>query len=526
MKTFVNVLVLFSLCIVSAGRSYAQPSLRCKTTLERDVVPPHLKRKLQSGSNNILAVESEKKYVRFVYLVPADKEEKTEYRQSIENAARHLQLWYKNQLGNNRSFNLQDPVVEVYKTSHNESWYSTNPDADWSGEWKFWFNEVNDAFSLTGGSFEDPNNFWIIYIDALPECPLLQGGGLSHVAAMGVNDLRGLIGLSWLPICDEYVPDYSPCRYVGGLGHELGHAFGVPHPPGCDDGQPVTCDYESIMYTGYLNYPDTYFSENEKGIINASAFINEVDISDCQINCTNLVNQYFFSETVNISICPGENYFAGGALQTTSGVYTDTFSSTSGCDSIVTTTLKILPVYEKSVAVSICQGKSYFAGGSLQTTSGVYTDTFSSTLGCDSIVTTNLKILTAYQKTVEASICPGEEYFAGGSLQTKPGVYTDTFSSTLGCDSIIVTNLSLGICTGIEPAIDNSVNIYPVPTNGILYIKSANLHHEELFNSLGKQVLSSRGNYIDFADLPEGYYYLRVFSSPKEFVNKKILFLR
>jgi hypothetical protein len=678
MKTFIYI-TLFTLCLGSAEKSCSQQSQQAAPLELRDLVPAHFKRELQARINKPLAVEAEEKHVRFVYLVPADKEEKPEYKLSIENAARHLQLWYKNQLGNNRSFNLYDPVVEVYKTSHNESWYSTNPDADWAGEWKFWFNEVNDAFSLTGGSFEDPNNFWIIYIDALPACPLLQGGGLSHVAAMGVNDLRGLVGLPWLPICDEYVPDYSPCRYVGGLGHELGHAFGVPHPPGCDDGQPVSCDYNSIMYTGYLNYPNTYFSQTEKTTINASAFINEVDIGDCQISCTSLVDQYFFSKTVEISICPGESYFAGGSLQTTAGIYTDTFSSRLGCDSVVTTDLKILPVFQKTVEASICAGESYFAGGSLQTTAGVYTDTFSSklgcdstvttnlkilpvfqktveasicpgesyfaggslqttagvytdtfssklgcdstvttnlkilpvfqktveasicpgenyfaggslqttagvytdtfssklgcdstvttnlkilpvfqktveasicpgesyfaggslqtaagiytdtfssTLGCDSIVTTDLKVINVYEKTVEASICPGEEYFAGGSLQTKPGVYMDTFSSTLGCDSIIVTNLILGICTDIESDFDNSVKIYPVPTNGILFVESPNLHHEELFNSLGKHVLSAQGNYIDFADLPEGYYYLRVFSSSSEFVNRKILFMR
>jgi hypothetical protein len=532
---------------------------------------------VQSRTNKALAEEIEKKHVRFVYLVPADKEEKAEYKLSIENAARHLQLWYKNQLENNRSFNLYDPIVEVYKTSHNESWYSTNPDADWAGEWKFWFNEVNDAFSLTGGSFDDPNNFWIIYIDALPVCPLLQGGGLSHVAAMGANDLRGLVGQPWIPICDEDVPDYSPCRYVGGLGHELGHAFGLPHPAGCDDGQPVSCDYNAIMYTGYLNYPNTYFSTNEKTTINASEFINEVEINNCGINCTSLVNEYVFSESVDISICQGKSYFAEGSLQTTAGVYTDTFSSKLGCDSVVVTNLKVLPVYQKSVDASICPGGSYFAGGGVQTAAGVYTDTFSSALGCDSVVVTNLKILTAYEKTVdasicpggsyfaggglqaaagvytdtfssalgcdsvvvtnlkvltayeetvEASICPGQEYFAGGSLQTIPGVYFDTFSSTLGCDSIVVTKLSLGICTAIETAPDKPVKIYPVPTNGMLYIESDDLHHEELFNSLGKHVLSSKSNSIDFADLPEGYYYLRIFSSPSEFASKKILFLR
>jgi hypothetical protein len=39
-------------------------------------------------------------------------------------------------------------------------------------------------------------------------------------------------------------------------------------------------------------------------------------------------------------------------------------------------------------------------------------------------------MMNVYEKTVEASICPGEEYFAGGSLQTKPGTYRYLFFNT------------------------------------------------------------------------------------------------
>src|SRR5688572_21363143 len=107
-------------------------------------IPANLLRHVDSGARLQLAEDENKKYVRFVYLVPSDKAERPEYKLSIENAAKHLQLWYKTQLGNNRSFNLTEPVVEVYKSSHDTNWYSTNPDADWAGEWKFWFNAVND----------------------------------------------------------------------------------------------------------------------------------------------------------------------------------------------------------------------------------------------------------------------------------------------------------------------------------------------------------------------------------------------
>jgi len=191
----------------------------------------------------------------------------------------------------------------------------------------------------------------------------------------------------------------------------------------------------------------------------------------------------------------------------------------------VFTKLDIVNAFEKNITVSICQGESYFVGGGLQTTAGSYVDTVRSHSGCDSIVTTSLKILPFYEKTIEASICEGETYFAGGDQQSEPGIYYDILPSTQGCDSVIVTKLNRGICTGVSPAFETSIRIYPVPTNGMLHIEYDRLHHEELFNSVGQHVLSSQLNYIDFSNLTPGYYYLRIYFGEDEFVSKKIIFM-
>ena len=45
--------------------------------------------------------------------------------------------------------------------------------------------------------------------------------------------------------------------------------------------------------------------------------------------------------------------------------------------------------------------------------------------------------------TVNASICEGETFLAGGALQTISGLYKDTLQTYLGCDSIITTNLTV-----------------------------------------------------------------------------------
>jgi hypothetical protein len=65
--------------------------------------------------------------------------------------------------------------------------------------------------------------------------------------------------------------DFPVGRYIGGLGHELGHTFGLPHPPGCDDGLP-TCDENALMWAGYVSYPDTYLRDDEKQMLLKSPY--------------------------------------------------------------------------------------------------------------------------------------------------------------------------------------------------------------------------------------------------------------
>ncbi len=149
------------------------------------------------------------------------------------------------------------------------------------------------------------------------------------------------------------------------------------------------------------------------------------------------------SGSIAAEICQGENYFAGGAFQTQSGIYYDTLTSSNGCDSILETTLTVNPVFIQGMFVEICDGESYFAGGAFQTESGVYNDTLTSSLGCDSIIQTNLSVLPAPVTNAAAQICQGDSLFVGGAFQTQSGVYTDTFSTDQGCDSIVETTLSV-----------------------------------------------------------------------------------
>jgi hypothetical protein len=229
-------------------------------------------------------------FVHVVYLVPADKTPRDDYAAAVEEAILEMQAFYQEELGISRSrgrktvgetFETFTPTVEVVVTPHDSAYYNANNQA---GSFEFFFRAVGDGFEATGGGFNDPDAVWVYYIDADPACG--QGtGGTSGVALLPANDLRGLVGEPNVPPCIGDPPDTGGvCRWVGGLGHELGHAFGLPHPPGCDQG---TCSAEaffSLMFFGYILYPDTYFLDEDKELLEASPFFAERKIRQ-RTNC-------------------------------------------------------------------------------------------------------------------------------------------------------------------------------------------------------------------------------------------------
>ncbi len=165
---------------------------------------------------------------------------------------------------------------------------------------------------------------------------------------------------------------------------------------------------------------------------------------------------------LQIQICDNEQYFTGGNFQSNSGIYYDTLSAVNGCDSIIITDLTVSPAILLTRNISICDNDSFYAGGAYQNTAGIYYDTLSTGTGCDSITITDLSILTSFVSSVTINICQGESYFAAGAFQTSGGTYSDTFLSVSGCDSIVITELNVSpvIFQNIAVAICNGDSIY------------------------------------------------------------------
>ena len=91
-----------------------------------------------------------------------------------------------------------------------------------------------------------------------------------------------------------------------------------------------------------------------------------------------------------------------------------------------------------------------------QSQSGIYVDTFIAVTGCDSIVTTNLTSLSSISTALSPVICDDQQYYAGGNWQNATGIYFDTLSSYMGCDSVVITNLTVKPAPGINLGNDTS----------------------------------------------------------------------
>lgn len=154
----------------------------------------------------------------------------------------------------------------------------------------------------------------------------------------------------------------------------------------------------------------------------------------------------FVPSVVNASICNGQSYqLPNGSFVTTAGTYSDTVIVAGGCDSVQTINLTVLSSSTSNVSASICDGDSYLRpGGGLATTTGTYTDVLTGANGCDSTIVTTLTVNPNLAVTNSVDICDGDSYtLPGGTVVNTTGTYVDSLSSSSGCDSVITTNLNV-----------------------------------------------------------------------------------
>ena len=151
---------------------------------------------------------------------------------------------------------------------------------------------------------------------------------------------------------------------------------------------------------------------------------------------------------------------------------------------------KMSPCFNSSsntVTASSC--KNYILNGQTYTTSGLYTQLLTNTMGCDSVVKLDLTIDRKFS-SISAAICPGQNYLG----YTTTGTYIDTLTTANGCDSLRILNLSIkNNCPGIY--IPNAFTPNGDAKNDIfkpIILQEIQNYNFIVFNRYGQKIFETR----------------------------------
>ena len=165
-----------------------------------------------------------------------------------------------------------------------------------------------------------------------------------------------------------------------------------------------------------------------------------------QLHLTVIDTEYYEESAI---ICKGETYTWRNQLYNQSGIYYDTIRTTNPrcfppCDSVIyQLNLTVGETFHEVTNASFCKGESYNWRGFQYTKPGVYYDEYTTTLGCDSIYQLNLTQNRTYSFNQRDIICEGESFYWRGNAYTQTGMYWDSLQSTNGCDSIYCLELTV-----------------------------------------------------------------------------------
>jgi hypothetical protein len=123
-----------------------------------------------------------------------------------------------------------------------------------------------------------------------------------------------------------------------------------------------------------------------------------------------------------------------------------------------------------------------------------------------------------YKKTLDATWNLKNLSIIGFVINSTTGL-VENASETVNINSVI---------TGIDfNALENNVNVYPNPTNGLINIENPSAAEITVYNMAGSEVAKMEKNarQIDLSGFPEGIYFLR-FNNQNETSMKKVVLIK
>ncbi len=257
-------------------------------------------------------------------------------------------------------------------------------------------------------------------------------------------------------ICDGFITHHLCFKELPyKLGNNTiweGGTFNLTYdaPDGCSD----NIQLELIVERNITNYKEiicggSYTLNNKEYATTGIYRDTVVSVNDCDsILILDLTVATPKDTTLEQTICWGEPFISSGIYITESGVYTETYQTSFGCDSLVSTMLTIEGGPNSDIRDStLCAGDHYADDiGNKVFVGGRYTFRFISEEGCDSTVTLDLLIPDTIRSEIDTFFCEGESFPLEFFSVTRPGTYRERFLNSAGCDSLVQYNLEVLDC--------------------------------------------------------------------------------
>ncbi|MGV3630123.1 MAG: T9SS type A sorting domain-containing protein [Bacteroidota bacterium] len=247
--------------------------------------------------------------------------------------------------------------------------------------------------------------------------------------------------------------------------------------------------------------------------------------------------------SVDTTICAGQSYTVGQNTYTASGTYLDVLTSSQNTDSTVVTHLTVLdPIFSVNTVV-LCFGDSVLVGGQYYHDAGSYPEFFTAVTGCDSLVTTNVAILPEINVnvlplgatlTAENTGADGYQWIDCSNSQPVSNATSISFAPLEnGNYAVIITS---GECSDTSacytvnsvglPALENNTAaffVYPNPSNGNFRLVFKESGYQLQITDIQGKIILTRKNCPAEMELnlaQNGVYFLEVQSGEGRFVEK------
>jgi gliding motility-associated-like protein len=148
------------------------------------------------------------------------------------------------------------------------------------------------------------------------------------------------------------------------------------------------------------------------------------------------------SANVLRTACQGDTLRINGVNYTLSSTFSSTVMSANGCDSTIFYTLTFNPRYNNIRSFSICQGDSIRINNRYYRDSAVVVERLVSVTGCDSLNTSRLSVVPYLSASRDTIISYLDSIFINKRFITQAGSYTDTIRNAgTPCTSLRTTNV-------------------------------------------------------------------------------------